>query len=352
MPTLNPHFRQVDNIVVPANINTTLGWTDGKTSLTDAQRREAIGLDRITNDIPLSFRSIEFPPLPEVVKAWNEFQQSKGRYPGSCDWTLLDEFAISTVLTWKPQIIGSCVASNTFRGWVIRLMYQIVFLGLGMEYLGRNQYTKNNYAFYVPYTYGSARRRGNMKGGDGLYADVMTESLLKDGVLSCLVPKLLEILKVNGFDKDTDFPEPQNERYYRRWGDWEFLDQVKEYADFQLEECLPVKNADQLKSNLENCKPCFFCSGIAIRKAGIHKDGFTIHVRDPGNSWAHNMCFHGFLIASDSELFFRFSNESWGLDYIYNVSYNEVVNWFKNQRPTSYAIGMIKGPQSAPPLIA
>jgi hypothetical protein len=350
MSNLNPDFRSADTRVGPDL--RLFGWAPGA-DLQSAVNREREGTERLLNDMPVAMKaSADYDPLPDLLKQWNEFQKSKGRYAGSCDWSILDEFSLGTSLLWLPQKIGSCVVSNTLRGWVIRLMYQIVILGLPFEYLGRNEFGSTNYSFYAPYTYGSARRRGGMSGSDGLYADVMAESLIKDGVLSCNTPVLLDLLKQTGNNSNNDFPEPQNDSFYRQWGDWKYLDTVKQYADYALEECIPCTNAEQLMTNLKNCKTTFNCSMLAIAIAGTHKDGFTMHKRDPNNQWAHNMCFHGFFAASDGEIFFRFSNESWGPNYIYNIPFREVEDWFKNRNVTAYSMGMIRGPKSSPPTMA
>lgn len=349
MPMLNPDFRGADEVIVPEDMKNQFGWTDGTVSENEAVLHERRGADRLQSDMPVATRFCQGPaPMPEVASLWEEFQKSKGRGPNSCDWSLLDEFVLKTVLLWLSQIIGSCVVSNSLRGWVLRLMYQIAFLGQPEEYLGRNEFGENNYSFYGPYSYGAARRRANMRGGDGLYCEVMRESFLKDGVLSCSTPKLIEILKKLGAASSKDFPEPQNAKVYRAFGDWQYLDDLSGYADFTLQECPEITTVDGLKAALQECKPTFHCSMIAVKKVGDHKDGFAIHKRDPNDQWAHNMCFHGFFFASDGELFFRFSNESWGPQHIYNVPYAEVDDWFKRRNVTAAAIGMINGPKSAP----
>lgn len=353
MAAMNPDFaRRADDVLVPA-IDNPFGWSEPGVDPQQAVMRERLGQERLEKDVPLMLRAqAAFDPIPGVVAAWNDFQKSKGRFPGSCDWSLLDEFVLKEVLIWLPQIIGSCVVSNTFRGWVTRLMYQITFLGMPMEYLGRNQFGPANYAFYGPWTYGAARKRANMRGGDGLYCEAMVESLLKDGVMSCSVPALIDLTKQLGVSGEKDYPEPQSASVYRAFGAWKYVEDLRKYADFSLEECPYVTSADQLKDMLTACKPVFHCSNLAIKKVGTHPDGFAIHGRDPANSWPHNMEFVGYFYASDGELFFVFSNESWGLNYIYNVPYKEVQDWFARRNVTAAAIGNIRGPVSAPPLAA
>lgn len=351
MSQLDPNFRGADEVVVPEGAQ--FGWTDGTLTEAEAVLREKYGQERIANDMPVACRASEpFPIDPAVAKAWNDFQKSKGRGEGSQDWSLLDEFVFKVVLLWLPQIIGSCVVSNTFRGYVIKWMYQIVFQGMAMEYLGRNEFGPKNLAFYGPWSYGMARRRVNLRGGDGLFCEGIQESLLKDGILPCNTPALLELLARLRANGDKDFPEPQSATVYRRFGNWEFLDELKPYADYTLEECPFVKSVDDLDKALETASSTFICSMIAIKKVGTHKDGFAIHARDTGDQWAHNMCFHGkFKTVSNNEPFFRFSNESWGPSHIYNVTYNEADDWFKRRNVTAASIGKIHGPKSAPPLL-
>lgn len=351
--SLNPDFRSADDVIVPGNLVELTGWTDGKLSAEEAYAKEQAGFDRLANDMPVAFRTANpQTPDPAMLEQWNKFQQERGRYPGSCDWSLLDEFIFKTVILWLPQIIGSCVVSNSLRPWVARLCYQIALLGMPMEYLGRDEFGTKNLSFYGPFSYGAARKRANMlRGGDGLYCEPMAESFLKDGVLACNTPALLEILKAAGHDKPKDFPEPQNARFYREWGAGKYLEQVRQYADFVLLECPPIKSADELKAHSEAGRTAFFCSMIAVHKIGTHKDGFAIHGRNPNDRWAHNMSFQGFFAASDGDVFFRFCNQSWGEKHIYNVPFSQVVDWFRNRQPSSCAIGTINGPRSAPPLI-
>jgi hypothetical protein len=121
--------------------------------------------------------------------------------------------------------------------------------------------------------------------------------------------------------------------------------------DYSLQECPFIKSEEQLDKMLEDCKPVFQCSGLAIKKIGEHKDGFAIHGRDPNDSWSHNMCYHGKMIASDGDKFYRLSNESWGKQHLYNIPVTQIVDFFKNRNVTCAAIGMINAPKSAPPKI-
>ena len=348
MSQLNPDFRSADEITTVG----PQGWTDGTLTEQQAIDFEKAGADRLESDMPVAFRSRAADvPDPIMVAKWNEFQKSKGRFPGSCDWTLLDEFVHGKPIVWKPQIIGSCVMSNTMGSLVARGMYQVALLGQPNEYLGRNEFGPQNYAAYGPFSYGAARKRANMRSGDGLYCEAMVESLMKDGQISCSTPKLLEILKSNGLDGAEDFPEPQGNdgaAFYRAMGNWKHLDELRPYADFLVTEMSYIKSADQLVESLKAGKPTFVCSMEAIHKVGTHPDGFAIHARNPRDSWAHNMAFRGYFVASDGEEFIRESNESWGADHIYNRKLSEVDKAIRTGGLTIASVGNINLPGSAP----
>ena len=349
---LNPDFRSCDEV----EVSELTGWTDGTVTEEEALNIEHNAFEELEENNPQAFQTRPArDPLPEMLEKWNEFQKSKGRYEGSADWSLLDEFAFKKPLLWKPQIIGSCVVSNTFRAYVIRQMYEIILLGVAEEYLGRDEYGPKNFSFYCPVTYGMARERANMRGGDGLYCEPMTASLMYDGVLSCNTPKLIEFLNLKGLGDSTDYPEPQGNsgaKLYRDFGNWKNLSYFKPYLDNPVLESPTVTNGDQLWDLLQAGKPAYVCSMEAIHKIGTHPDGFPIHARNPRDRWAHNMAFHGAFIASDGERFIRQSNESWGGHHIYNRRLEEVDNALRSGNLACQAIGEINGPPSSPPTVA
>lgn len=338
-----------DEVIVPTDINlSNLGWAPTD-PIDQALAKERRGMERLAADMPVAFAARDATPLvPEIEAKWNEFQVSKGRQAGSFDMTLLEDFAFGKNLAWLPQKIGSCVASNTFRGWVKRAVFQIILAGQSGEYLGRDEYGAQSIAFYVAWTYGMARKRANMRGGDGLYCEPMGESLLKDGVLPCHSPKLLALLKTLGADGEKDFPEPQSNAIYRAFGDWKYIDDLASDACCRLLDTDHVTTADQYLDFAKAYKPAFQCSGIAVKKVGTHKDGFAIHAQDQGNSWAHNMGVHGFFVASDGAIFIRISNESWGDEIVYNIPIEEYDRWMKKQLTSTMTIGEIDLNKSTP----
>jgi hypothetical protein len=242
--------------------------------------------------------------------------------------------------------VHNCVASNTFRPWVRRVIYEISLKGDPEEFLGKSEFGPQNISFYAPFSYGCGRRRGRMRGGDGSFCEVQYDSLIKDGVITCNNLKLLEILKRFKADGPRDFPEPQNASLYRRFGNWEFLDELLPTADFRLLESVKVNDIDTHIKLSRQYKPASVCSGIAIRKIGTHKDGFDIHAQNPRDSWAHNMSFCGHFESSDGKIFIRLSNESWGKNVIYNIPIEEISRWYSQRMVTVQAIGEIDLPDS------
>lgn len=348
MTNINPDFRGSDEVLIPPGAQ--FGWTDGKVTFNQAYTLEQRGQERLAHQMPNACKMGEqYPVLEDVAAYWVEFQKSKGRYEGSQDWTLLDEFLYQKTLIWLPQIIGSCVVSNSFRGWQIKLGYQIAFQGMPMEHLGRSEFGTNNYAFYGPWTYGDARKIANMRGGDGLYCEALQKSFLRSGVLPCNTPALLNICSKLGVSGEKNFPEPQEASVYRQFGDWNYIEELRPYADYTLRECPMVRDLETLDKVLDYAGCTFFCSAIAIKKVGDHKDGFAIHAQNPRDSWLHNQCFHGKFFSSDKRKFYRLSNESWGPNHVYNIPEEEVDRWFKTQRPSAASIGIINGPDSSFP---
>ena len=338
-----------DEVIVPDGINlSNLGWAPTE-PVDQALAKERASMERLHADMPVAFAAREATTLvPEIETKWNEYQLSKGRHAGSCDMTLLEDFAFGKNYAWENQFIGSCVISNTFRGWVKRAIFQVILAGQSGEYLGQDEFGPNSIAFYAPWSYGMARKRANMRGGDGLYCEPMGASLLKDGVLPCHSPKLIALLNSLGAGAKTDYPEPKSNSVYRAFGDWKYIDDLASDACCRLLDTDSVETMDQHIAFSEAYKPMFQCSGIAIRKVGTHADGFAIHAKDPGNSWSHNMGWQGYFIASDGKRYHRHSNESWGDEIIYNIPDEELEKWYRNRLVSTMTIGEIDLKKSTP----
>ena len=346
MAKLNPDFRGADEVEVPDNLAEKLGWyipdvAENEEAYVEAEARK---IEQLQDDIPICFTASERTPVPpEMKEAWDKFQESKGRYPGSQDLSLMDEWVFGKPLLWEPQIIGSCVASNTFRPWVASYQYQCAFYS--GEYLGGDEEGPNNIAFFAPYSYGCGRRRGNLRRGDGSFCGVQAESLMKDGVVRCDLPQVRALYeRYNVPYMGNNIPEPQGQagiKFYRALGEWSHLDDLKQYASNRLLESPSVNSVEYLMELADMGYTAFVCSMEAIHKVGTHRDGFAIHARNPRDQWAHNMSFQGYFKASDGEVFIRESNESWGAKHIYNRRQSEVDQAFRSGRLTVQAIGKI-----------
>ncbi|MEO1530281.1 MAG: hypothetical protein AAFX06_33230 [Planctomycetota bacterium] len=356
MSKINPDFRGADEIAVPKNLREMCGWSDktdpDESTLLDIEQRS---FGALIEETPQTFTErLARAAVGPMLEKWNQFQADRGRYPGSNDLSLLDEFVHGAPLIWLAQLIGSCVCSNTFRPWVARLMWQVMLLGDPFEFLGRSEFGAANYSFYGPFQYGLARQKANMTRGDGLYCAPFTWALMQ-GVLRCDQPQLRSLLKREGLAGKNDLPEPQGRdgmALYRDFGRHRHIGSLRQYIQYPMAESPQVTSAQQLWDLALAGKPAFVCSMEAIHKVGTHKDGFAIHARNPRDQWAHNMSFQGVFVASDGERFFRESNESWGEKHIYNRKFDEVDRAFRTGRLTVQAIGELEGPESSPTVAA
>jgi len=304
-------------------------------------------------DNPIVYRQREARSIPPgLAKKWDEFQVSKGRSPGSQDLTLMVEFIFGTPWPFLPQDIGSCVWSNTFRPWIDRMCWEICLNGDPEAYIGTEQFGVKSIAPHCV-TYGIAREIANMRGSDGLYCAPMVKALTR-GVVLCSTPKVKELHDAANASGETNYPEPRSASLYRKIGDWAWNTALKPYLCCALRESVDVTTVDQHRLQEDQCKPMIMCSGIAIRKIGNHKDGFAIHGIDPNNSWAHNMGFNGFRLASDGNRFTRLGNKSWtrpGQDpeeLIYNLPPEEMQKIYRKDIDVA-SIGEIEGLPLAPP---
>lgn len=298
-------------------------------------------------DNPVVFQQREIRELiPGLKKKWDEFQISKGRSPGSNDLTLITEFVFGVLWRWLPQDIGSCVFSNTFRPWVDRMCFEICLKGDPEAYIGTQQFSPLSIAPHCV-TYGIARQIANMRGSDGLYKAPMIKALTQ-GVVLCSTPKLKELQESAGAGSDTNYPEPRSASLYRKIGDWAWNDALRPYLTCALQESVDVTSVEQHRIQENQSKPMMICSGLAYKKIGVHKDGFDIHGIDPANSWAHNMDFSGFRLASDGDRFTRLTTRSWtqsGSDpekWCFNISNDELGRIYKRDVDVA-SIGEIHG---------
>jgi hypothetical protein len=334
-----------------------MGWVipDATTErqLLDGEKRY---FDVASADMPIAYRSRAAKDwVSEAMKLkWEKFQLDKGRFAGSQDLTLIDEFVFGKSFTWLPQDIGSCVWSNTFRRFFERMCVEIALRGDAEEFIGTDEYGPESLAPFCV-SYGFARQRANMRSGDGLYCSPMQESLVKDGVVLCSTPKLIEMMNAAGAQDPRNYPEPRSAALYRKIGNWAWNEALKPYTSCRLLESPKITNIDQHNANVASLKPMFMCSMIAIRPVGTHADGFPIHARDTRTSWAHNMGWAGVRVASDGKRYHRLCNTSWlqgGTSdvekFIYNIEESILDGWYKSGKIDVGTIGEIDGIPSLP----
>lgn len=329
------------------------GWGDGTESPESMVAYEQDWYEQAASDSPIMYRSRPANDLlPSILKKWEDAQLAKHFHAGSRDLLTLEEVVFGRQFDWLPQDIGSCVVSNTFRPWVQRAISQIAGRGDAEEYLGKMEFGGASIAFYAPQSYGMARKRANMKGSDGLYCEPMAESLMKDGVLGCNVPKLGELLKQIGADGEKMLPEPIGRpALYRAFGNWQYIDDLRQYCDYRVLSSVKIDSVDGLLEASKQCKPAFMCSPIAIKRSGTNRDGVQTHVRNTSDRWMHNMGWSGHFYDSAGSLYFRLNNKSWGPSAVYNVPAEEVDKWFRAKLPTVMTIEEIDLPDSPPLLI-
>ena len=329
------------------------GWGDGTLTEAEMVRYETEYHERAAADMPVAYRSRPTTNrvLPGIQRRWSEAMERKGMRADSVCLNTLEEITWGRKFDWLPQDIGSCVASNTFRVWVQRAIAQIAARGDGEEYLGTTEFGPSSIAPYAPQTYGMARKRANMRGSDGLYCEPMAESLMKDGVLDCSTPKLLELLRTLDADAAKMLPEPIGRpSLYRAFGNWEHIESLRQFCDSRLMASVKINSVDEHLEASKQMKTAFMCSMIAIRKTGTHKDGFDVHARNPNDRWAHNMGWSGHFYDRSGNLFFILNNTSWGPKAMYNIPAEELDRWYKAKLPTTMTLEEIDMPDS-PPLV-
>lgn len=333
-----------------------MGWVvpDADTTIEklDGEKRF---FDRTASESPAFYVPRAMKPIaPEILDRWNAFQESKGRFAGSNDFSLLDEFVFGKSLTFLPQDIGSCVWSNTFRRWIERAIVEIGFYGQPEEWIGMQEFGPQSLAPFCV-SYGFARELANMRGGDGLYCSPMQKSLVQDGVVLCSTPKLKELMAAAGANTERDYPEVRSTSLYRKIGDWTWNRTLLTYAGCKLLESPRVTTYEQFLKNEDDFKPMFMCSSLAMKVAGQHPDGFTYHMQNTGDRWEHNMGLGGRRVTSKGDMFHRVDNTSWlspsqpNRDaYVYWHTAKEVKSWFDRGLIDVGTIGEIDGIQSVP----
>lgn len=283
-----------------------MGW--GEEELTEQQREEKEYriISEAEQDNPRAFSARPGRIFNDAVRArFDDLVQKKGYGEGSVDCRLVSDLVFGKTATYPAQIIGSCVASGFMRAWTFRQLAQTIMFGNPQDALGDQIRGFDTIAPFAPFSYGCGRRRGNMRRGDGSYCGVQIESGQKDGVIDCNTPALHRIVGTNA----RDYPETQSSSLYRKFGSWNYLDDLLPYADYRILESEKMRDSGTALERLKQFKPMMICSSWGFGPQEKHRDGFWIYKRS--GSWAHNMTIIGFVIDSRGDVFFIVLN-SWG----------------------------------------
>lgn len=305
------------DVKLPDGFNNWFGWGEQTQTESELFALEQTTYEQAVARQPSLFTGKEEREWePTLYGKFQEFMKSKGYDEGSFDMTLIDEFLFGRRMHWLPQDTGSCTISNTFRPWIRRVLAELMFKGQLEEPTGSTEFGPTSISFYAPLSYGIARQLGGLKGGDGGFCEETIKSLMM-GVVLCNNGKLLEILNSLNAASEKDFPEPRSASVYRRFQNWTYNDVLKPFLTCPLVESEKITSPDALRERAKKLKPAIQCSSVAIKKGGEFK-GLTFYVRDPNNSWAHNMSWQGFIIWQ-GRMFDLLSNESWGPNIIYPI---------------------------------
>lgn len=333
-----------------------MGWGEPNETTYQKHYKERSFYDTFASDYPRGYSSKAIGQAlnPEAVTAFNKLQESLDIDPRSKSLTLMTQWAFGKRFWWLPQDGGTCVWSNTFRRIVDAMIIQVSLFGEPSAYFGSDQFSPKSIAPHC-ISYGLARERAKMKGGWGLYASPMAESMLKDGFLLCSNPKLQEVMQQVNELKDTGYPEPRNLRVYSAIGDWKYNSLLRPYCDFRALEMTRIENADQLLKAINEYRVGYICSSMAIKPNGKDPDGFTIHTQNMGDRWDHNMGIGGTRVNSRGNIYIEIDNDSWvqpgeqnpgRYNYLLPIEFME--KKFKQNALDIYMIGRIDLPAPVP----
>lgn len=209
---------------------------------------------------------------------------------GGFSFLHLEELVFKARLPWRPQIIGSCVASASMRVVAMRMLAEVFLFGDPEQLFGDRLEGTKSLASFAPYHYRAGRRLAGINGmGDGSLCLPQIRGLMQFGILPCHTPGIIS----------ESFPEPQNARLYREWGANnvlmdQFVDSAKK---FPLVESTKTLGAAESKDNLTvGLKPELICSAWAFKPDRPHptwrlRDGSQvwIYTRDRSATWQHAM---------------------------------------------------------------
>ena len=223
----------------------------------------------------------------------------------------LHEAIFGKLPDWKPQLIGSCVASGDKETTAARMLAEVFLFQEAESLPGAFTSTTDNVSFFAPFSYRAGRKLAGINGnGDGSLCLPHIRGKMQYGHLPC---------STKGITSD-DFPEPQNQSTYRAWGATDkFLNEFAgEAGKYKLLESERVRTPDEMWTlHVEHYKPANICSMWAFKRGPKHptwktRDGQPgyIWVRDTRQEWAHNMSRMGYVRVGNER--FAIVKNTWG----------------------------------------
>lgn len=213
--------------------------------------------------------------------------------------------------SWRPQLIGSCVASGDKETTAARCLAEVFLFNQAESLPGSALTGENNLSFFAPFNYRAGRKLAGINGmGDGSLCMPHIRGKMQFGHLPCNTP---------GLQSDA-FPEPQMQTSYKLWGANDQL--LNQHADsakkFVLLESEKVRTPqDMFTLHTEHFKPANICSDWAFKRGAKHPswrlaDGSPVYIweRDTRNQWAHNMSRMGYVVVSGAR--YAIIKNTWG----------------------------------------
>jgi hypothetical protein len=219
----------------------------------------------------------------------------------------LEKAIFGRELEWKPQLIGSCVASGGMRVDTHRMLAEVFVYNEYQGLLGHEFSGVDSFVPFAPFNYRAGRKFAGINGNsDGSLCAPHIRGKVEYGFLPC---------STNGLDSD-DYPEPQRQSDYRRWGASDsLLNKFKSDTIAKLLETEKVTNANDAQELMtDHLKPMQICSMWAFEPDSKHRnwnwDGPVTIYRRSRQQWAHNMSISG-IVEVDGDWFAIILN-SWG----------------------------------------
>ena len=293
--------------------NMPQGWglpNQTPTEIVDTEKR---CFGQLANAMPEMVMRSEPKPVvnTKLLEGVKQQMRSDG-FEDGFDFTYLEQAIFGKPLEYKPQLIGSCVASGGRIVDTGRMLAETFIFNESQDIMGSKFQGPESFQPFAPFNYRSGRKLGGINGGsasgrdDGSFCAPHYQGKIQDGFLPCsVVPS-----------SHTDaWPEPQNHATYRKWGaDDQYLNMYRDKVVGKLEETEKVSDINDLKTLLvDHLKPMQVCSLWAFESSNdiIDIGGQRTPIyRRSNQQWAHNMSIVG-CVASDGKWFVKIQN-TWG----------------------------------------